>query len=283
VAVAGCLVAAVTAAAVIIPAGDDGRLGAPNARAAVTLRLAAAAQTGGLTEPLRAGQYWYVRTSSQQVVRAPAKQGGFRYADRMIREDWESIDGYRGFRSRSAGPLYFPTASDRARWEAAGRPDVSLGDGEIHADRPRPGSPRSEKPFHIGNENVSYAELQALPRDPRDVYERLRSAAEECGCGNSVDDETFSIVADLLRNAPVTSDLRAALLRAAALVPGIEFVERESDLTGRTGVGVASGEAGVRHVLIFDRESYELLGEKEGSWSSASLESGVVGSPEATP
>jgi hypothetical protein len=284
VALAACVVAATTAVAVIVPSGDSGRVGAPSARAAETLRHAAAAQVGGLTRPLRPGEYWYVRTRQAFIGRAAAEQGAFRYVAPTIREDWEATDGYRGFRSRSAGPLEFPSPRDRARWEAAGRPNVSLGnDGHIYAGRPRPGSPSAEKPFHIADDELSYADLQALPRDPGDLYERLRSAAEECGCGNSVEDETFNIVADLLRDAPITTDLRAALLRAAALVPGIEFVERERDVAGRTGVAVASDASGMHHVLVFDRESYELLGENEGSGGSAIIQSGVVSSPDATP
>jgi RNA polymerase sigma-70 factor (ECF subfamily) len=284
-ALAGCVVAAAAAAAaVIVPGGDDSRLGAPAARAAQTLRHAAAAQTSGLTRPLRPGEYWYVRTRQEQVDRATPEQGGFRFSDPTIREDWYATDGYRGVRTHSAGPLEFPTPRDRARWEAAGRPEVSLGrDGQAFGDRPRPGSPRAERPFNLADEDLSYADLQALPRDPGDLYERLRAAARDCGCGPSVEAETFNIVADLLRDAPITNDLRAALLRAAALVPGIEFVERERDVSGRAGVGVVLAGPGTRHALVFDPGSYTLLGENEGSWGSAWLDSGVVDSPEATP
>ena len=53
--------AAVAAAALIIPSARDGRLGAESARAAATLRHAAA-EARGLPRALRAGEYWYVRS-----------------------------------------------------------------------------------------------------------------------------------------------------------------------------------------------------------------------------
>ena len=46
-------------------------------------------------------------------------------------------------------------------------------------------------------------------------------------------------------------------------LPGIKLVERERDVAGRVGVGVAVDYEGHRNVLIFDRDTYELLGENE--------------------
>src|SRR4051812_17577716 len=58
---AGGLAAIAVAAGVLLPGGDDGRLGSANAAAAETLRRAAEMQTFGLTRPLRPGEYWYFR------------------------------------------------------------------------------------------------------------------------------------------------------------------------------------------------------------------------------
>jgi hypothetical protein len=61
---------------------------------------------------------------------------------------------------------------------------------------------------------------------------RFRDAAVECRCGNGVDDQTFVIAVELLRAAPLPAVLRAAVLRAMALVPGIEQ-RTERDVLGR--------------------------------------------------
>jgi hypothetical protein len=86
-----------------------------------------------------------------------------------------------------------------------------------------------------------------------------------------------------LRENPIPVDLEAALLRAAALIPGIKLIESEQDVAGREGVGVAADYEGSRSVLIFDRDSHELLGENERHngrlvFGSAVMETAVVDS-----
>lgn len=44
-----------------------------------------------------------------------------------------------------------------------------------------------------------------------------------------------------------------------------------------------SRSRGRRKVLIFDPRTYELLGEKEGDWGSADIESAIVASPNERP
>jgi hypothetical protein len=159
-------------------------------------------------------------------------------------------------------------------------------------DERRPGAefrvdPR-QKPFRVGDEAMTYEQLLSLPRDAEALHARLRQAAVDCGCGHSVDNETFVIVGDLMRENPIPADLEAALLRSAALIPGIELIESERDVAGRTGVGVAVDYRGYSDILIFNRDTYELLGENARhngklTGGSAILESGVVRSVTAGP
>ena len=227
------LVAAVTAAALILPSEEGRRLGTQPASAAETLRQAAAAQVGGVTRPLRPGEYWYVRrrTTWSQTL--------------QTREDWVGVDG-------------------RRRWR--------MGTAEYRHD------PAKLPPFYDGAKHITYAQLLDLPRDPDALYHHMRNAAVECECGNGVDQETFAIAGDLLRDNPIPVDLRAAILRAAALIPGIERLDHVRDVAGRPGVGVAFDGVGPRSVLIFDPTTYEMLGENDGLGGSADLESAIVGS-----
>ena len=176
--------------------------------------------------------------------------------------------------------------ADRESWLAIDGTRRWLDERQPGADF-RVGPPK-EGPFRLGDEPMSYAELLALPRDAETLHARLRQAAVDCECGHSVDHETFVIVGDLMRENPIPADLEAALLRSAALIPGIKLVERERDVAGRSGVGVAVDYAGYGSVLIFNRDSYELLGENERhdgklTGGSAVLQSGVVGSMTAKP
>ena len=90
------------------------------------------------------------------------------------------------------------------------------------------------------------------------------------------------IAVELLRGAPLPTDLRAAILRAIALVPGIEQ-RAERDIQGRPGVGVAYNGSQGRQALIFDPATYELLGDRNGAGGTADLASGIVGSITARP
>jgi hypothetical protein len=297
VALVAALAAVGIAVALVLPADDGGRLGSPPASAAQILKRAAAAQTAP-GRPLRPGELWYTRLHTQWLG-STAIGGGMSYIAPTVREDWIAIDGYRGFRSRGAGPPRFVGPRDRARWVAAGKPELFVAnDGRMSRHRPEPGSEMAKKPFYDGARHVSYQELLDLPRGPEALHARLRSTAVACECGKSVDQETFVIVGDMLRDTPIPGDLRAALLRAAALIPGIERIERIRDAAGRMGTGVAIESGGRRSVLIFDSESYALLGESDfalkrnnyvdaapGKFVSGSavMESGIVRSPTAVP
>jgi hypothetical protein len=160
--------------------------------------------------------------------------------------------------------------------------------------RPKPGSEGARKPFHDGSRQLSYRELLDLPREPAALHARLRAAAVACKCGQSVRHQTFMTAVGLLYATPIPGDLRAALLRAAALIPGIERIERIRDVAGRVGTGVTVESDVQRRVLVFDRETYELLGEGElpargGGGAprllsgSAIMASGIVDSTNARP
>ena len=290
VVIAASLAAGATAIALVAPGERQSRLGTPEASAAGTLRLAAKSQNGGLPRPLRPGEFFYVRTKTAWGMGGDV-DGAYTVIQPAIRESWVAVDGARRWRTRPDGPIRFPGVRDRERWEAAGSPGTG-GRSDYRVGPPRKG------PFYLAAQQMTYAELLDLPRDAESLYQRLRAGAVECQCGHSVDHETFVIVGDLMRENPIPVDLEAALLRAAALIPGIKLIARERDVAGRVGVGVAVEYAGHRSVLIFDRETYELLGENERLLErknyvdgdpgelisgSAVIESGVVDSMTALP
>jgi len=105
--------------------------------------------------------------------------------------------------------------------------------------------------------------LASLPTEPQELLERIYR--DSAGKGPSRDGEAMVYIADLLRSGIVPADLRAALFRAAALIPGVELVEQRANLDGRTGVAVGRYEpaTGTRTEIIFDPETGELIGERE--------------------
>ena len=96
-------------------------------------------------------------------------------------------------------------------------------------------------------------DLSKLPRDP---YRLLNSIYKQTvGQGQSVDGEALVFIADLLRTGVVPADLRAALYKAAAMIPGVTVTEGQANLDGRTGVAIGrleEGPAKTRQELIID-------------------------------
>ena len=110
--------------------------------------------------------------------------------------------------------------------------------------------------------------LASLPRDPHALRERLY---DDVGTsGRSADSEVLVFVADVLqaglqRGNIVPADLRAALFEAAALVPGVEVTDDNVVLDGQRGVaiGLTEGSQAVRTELVFDRDTSQLLGQRD--------------------
>ncbi|WP_458111291.1 CU044_5270 family protein [Arthrobacter sp. R1-13] len=106
-------------------------------------------------------------------------------------------------------------------------------------------------------------EAGSLPRDPQAlldiIYERTK------GAGKTPELEAFVTIADGLRSGVVPADLRAALYKAAALIPGVTVGDRQATVGGRTGIaiGVPSPDGVARTDIIIDPNSGLVIGEQD--------------------
>lgn len=109
---------------------------------------------------------------------------------------------------------------------------------------------------------VSPAMLSALPRDPEALLAHIRTVTK--GQGNSPDSEALVWIADTLRSGIVPADLRAAMFRAAALIPDIRITDRAANLDGRTGIAIGHTfrEGDVQEIVV-DPDTGLLIGERE--------------------
>jgi hypothetical protein len=107
----------------------------------------------------------------------------------------------------------------------------------------------------------TYRFLQSLPADPRALLNMIYAATK--GAGQSPDQEAFTTIGDMLREAVAPPDISAALYRAAALIPGVRVVPHVTDILGRTGIGVQFARKVIQSPApgVPYRETYDPNGE----------------------
>jgi hypothetical protein len=105
--------------------------------------------------------------------------------------------------------------------------------------------------------------LASLPRDPERLLDRIREVTK--GAGRSPEGQALVWIADTLRHGTVPADLRAALLDAAALIPGVTITDRQATLDGRTGIAIGRYESadGTRQDIVIDPGTGQVIGERE--------------------
>lgn len=270
--------AAVVLAAIILVAGlpwlgrDQGAAGA----ATVLNDLARAAVLQPAPVPATTPGYRYTKTDSMYLSMMGA-QGGELIAALVpkMRTMWIAPDGSGRIRE-TAGEMVFLSERSRAAWLAAGSPPLGRA---INQD--------------FGAQGLSFEDLSRLPTDPSALATVIRERAQRAD--PPLYDEMFVVIGDLLREQTAPPQVRAALYKVAAGIPGVELVGQVHDRAGRQGVAVAktSTYTGVkrRHVLIFDARTSALLAEEDVilesvSWIDAKppvvigyatyLESGIV-------
>ncbi|PQZ93668.1 hypothetical protein CQ018_08385 [Arthrobacter sp. MYb227] len=109
----------------------------------------------------------------------------------------------------------------------------------------------------------STKELAAYPRDPRMLLNKIY--LENIGSGQSIDGQALVFIADLLRTGLVPADLRSALYKAAAMIPGVVVTENQATLDDQQGISIGRVEtvSNFRQDIIIDPETGQLIGERQ--------------------
>jgi RNA polymerase sigma-70 factor (ECF subfamily) len=233
------------------------RGGADPAAAAVLERAATAALTFE-DVPLSTGQY--LRVSSQNV---------------HITDGQENNGPIITYRINDSSQLYIPAdRSDDWVWvrEPSQVVDVLTPGGEAFAERHHPSNTEGRMSqllrapagaFYGNSADSTWGSFDDMPRDPYLLlnYIYLRTL----GAGPSPDGEALVFIADTLRQGTAPPDLRAALLRAATMIPGVTITDDQATLNGSTGtaIGRVESKQSLRVEIIIDPSSGRLIGERE--------------------
>lgn len=171
--------------------------------------------------------------------------------------------------------MYIPAGrNDEWVWERSGRIPTTFFDeaSKEYVERTQTGDPEgyvlrgANGAFYGAGTGSSFPApgyLDALPRDPRMLLDDIY--AKTAGKGQSADGEALVFIADLLRTGIVPGEVRAALYKAAALIPGVTVTDEQATLDGRKGIAIGRVEdfSHFRHDIIIDPNNGLPIGERQ--------------------
>jgi len=253
----GAVAAALIVTGVIVPAGGNG---GATAQAAGFLTSAALATIETSDPVVAPGQFLRIETTQVSGVsdgtrEAPMYQSAAMHVlyipeDRSDTWVWERHD------LPSIG--YF-TGEGKA---AAARSDA---DPDRYADSDLNGVLRSEAGAFYGGSPKTGEPYADLSRDPETLRDHLYD--EYRGGSSSIDEDVWVRITEILSSGEAPADLRAALYRTMALLPGVTIIENEATLDGRTGVALGYTEPARgsiwRDEIIIDPATGLLIGDRE--------------------
>ncbi|GAA4851265.1 CU044_5270 family protein [Kitasatospora terrestris] len=185
----------------------------------------------------------------------------------------KSTVAFAGLHISDSGNRYVPgTPHQRQIWLSVdgSRPGLLVEEGQTPPTRTKPGDTWAPNPDgsiplqpndHPSVNSPTYQFLAGLPTDPdallKEIYEGVANGKQNGDRG------AFATIGNLLREQIAPPGVTAGLYRAAGKIPGVEVSDDAVDASGRHGFGVAHVDGGVRYEWIFDRSSYEFLGERD--------------------
>jgi RNA polymerase sigma-70 factor (ECF subfamily) len=245
------LAAAVAAAAVTanVVTVHHKPVGGATAEAVALLNQAASAAARTVDPPLQPGQYRYVRTHAWYGDEN-GDNGGYYLSEQLI-EEWYSTNGTEDIRTTSPiATKFFDPAYERQL--RASQPDqfvrtVSWTGHGLSAD------PNPEW-------------IAGLPlNDSKTLLAKIDENEDHSDSAEQRYEYEFSWIADFLRSGLVDGQVRAAIYRAAATIPGVYVVDKTANLDGRTGVAIGRNttDGALRREFIFDAPGGQYIGERE--------------------
>jgi hypothetical protein len=250
----------------------------PAREALITL----AAHTGDLRPlAIRPGQFVYSHMRGQGVHGIPVgADGEAQVVSENETKTWSAADGLRTVRTEMATDLNArPSTDEDARKLAANGRSLPRPRTQVY---PNPnGNPKEQlpvdQPREPGVANPTLSWVASLPTDPAQLLAVFRAAA---GINTKHDNDylTFKTAASFAArvDALLTPAVRTALYRAIALLPGIERVPGQVDLTGRAGVAIGRNGEGFRSEIILDPVTSRVIGTRMVATAGADVPAGTV-------
>lgn len=255
----GAIIAALIVTGVILPIGSNGSNGGATAQAAEFLNTAAITTIESSDPAVGPGQYLRISTN-----RASGTTDGMREAPMYLHMTTDVLyipedrsDTWVWERHNLPATVFFGDAGQAAA-------KLSNTDPDFNSDPDLNGVLRADAGgFYAGPARTERA-FDKLSRDPETLRDHFYD--EYIGGSSSIDEDVWVTITDLLRTGEVPADLRAALYRTLALIPGVTIIADEATLDGRTGVALGRTEPARgsidREEFIIDPITGLLIGER---------------------
>jgi hypothetical protein len=245
--------------------GLAGWRGGAEAAAATVLKDAAASAITAVDPAVGAGKYLQIRTTALYLSSGQVDDRWASYQHGETRTLYVPADRADDWVWERGPITVVETFGEESKavadaWQAAVNPD-SMDSGDLLR---APGGA-----FYGGSAGAGHPDLDDLPRDPYRLLNHIYRVT--LGAGPSPDTEALVFIADRLRIGTVPAELRAAMYEAAAMIPGVEFVENQAALNGRPGVAIGRVEPawGTRVDIIVDPDTGAFIGDREVLLESA--------------
>jgi hypothetical protein len=256
VAVAGALAVAVAVALTVTQQLSRDGAPPPAAPAANAAELADRAAAAATAHPAPTpGPHQWVYSRQLRV-----EHGG---GEPFSEEHWARVDGRK---------LAYPI-SDR-RVDHAEKVVKETRDYRSMAGRPGCPDPPDRIPPAVGLGRF-FPDPAAVPTDPDGLLAAVYRLVQDPACapalvGDTVQDRAFSLIDGMLQTL-LPAEVRAALFRALAKIPGVTVVQGATDAAGRRGVAFARAAAiegpgssdWLRLEIILDRHAARYLGARQ--------------------
>jgi hypothetical protein len=245
--------AVLIAVLVLLPTGSGG----PSPAAAAALdRLARLVAAQPLTP--QPGQYLYVGSEAENAAYMESRIGACETLVPQRRQIWIGTDG-SGLIRETSGPGHWVNRATCLRIERKYGPK-----SEVRFELSRHSGDQWFAPQCLSLKPSNRVDWSTLSSDPQVLLQQMR----QLDGGPPTPGEDFQHIGDFLRETDAPPAVRATLLRAAALIPGVKLLGTVRDHDGRLGTGFSYPSQGPyvtkgsSSELIFDQQTGELLGEQ---------------------
>jgi hypothetical protein len=203
---------------------------------------------------------------------------------------WSFGGGYNTVTKKSTPQYSALVTNERRAWVSLNRPgafsekrisvkwgtarDRRIAREQKNADLAIRGRPRvmglaPDGRYYFVGKAMTRSELEKAPTDPKVIYDLTRKSLNGAGQGPS--DGMWQGLTEPLYEMSFPPNVRAGMVRAIGMIPGVTTLGVQRDPLGREGIAISRVHAGVRDTLLFNQKNSAVLYQRSTVVQKAKL------------